>query len=76
MTAEEAIRIARRVAGERRWTWLGPGIARKGGWLLRIVYARGRPVWEVHSHDGRGCLVRVVIEDATSRTLRAHFMPR
>jgi hypothetical protein len=76
MTGEEAIRVAQQVARARHWTWLGPGIARKGSWWLRLVYAWGKPVWEVHSHDGKGCLVEVVIEDATGRILQADFMPR
>ncbi len=76
MTAEEAIGIAKRTAAERRWTWLGPGVARRGGWWLRLVYAWGKPLWEVHSHDGKSCQVRVLIEDATACVLEAAFMPR
>jgi hypothetical protein len=76
MTSEEAIQIAKQLAKERHWTWLGPGIARKGGWLLRLCYAWGKPVWEVSSHDGRGCQVCVVIKDATSRILHSRFEPR
>ena len=76
MTGEDAIAIAKQIAEKNHWQWSGPGIARKGGWFTRIVYAWGKPVWEVYSHNGKGCLVHVIIEDSTSRILCAGFMPR
>lgn len=76
MTSEKAVKIAKRIAKENHWTWMGTGIARKGRWLLRIIYAWGKPVWEVHSHDGKGCQVLAIIEDSTSRILHAGFLPR
>ena len=64
MTETEAIKVARQIATENGWTWIGVGIGLKRG-----------DVWQVRSHDGIGCLVRVEIEDGSRRVLCQAFMP-
>ena len=75
MTEDEAIAVAKQVAEENGWTWVGSGLATRGGWRTRLAYAWGRQVWEVRSHGGKGCVVLVVVQDATARVVRKDFTP-
>jgi hypothetical protein len=75
MTEAEAIAEARRVAKENGWTFFGPGIARRSGWLSRLLRG-GVHAWEVRAHDGIGCNVHVVINDATGEVIEQRFEPR
>jgi hypothetical protein len=65
MTSDEAIDIAKRVAQENGWTWVGPGLAKKHG-----------GEWEVRSHEGIGCLVVVRVDDLTGEIVSQDFMLR
>jgi hypothetical protein len=76
LTEDEVIALAKRVAAESGWTWLGPGVAWRAGKLTRLLYAGGDTVWCVKSHAGLGCNVEVLIRDKDSRVLLKGFDPR
>ena len=76
MTNSDAIRRAKEVADQNRWTWIGDGIARRLGLFSRILVARGRQTWKVMSHGGKGAKVTVYIDDATGGIVKAMYEPR
>jgi hypothetical protein len=76
LTAAEVIALAKQVAAENGWMWLGPGVVRKEYLLTRLIFAAGGSVWRVKSHYGFGCNVEVLIRDRDARVLFKGFDPR
>lgn len=76
LTSEQAIAIAKDVARENAWPWIGEGHVRRAGYLSRLVHAGGEHVWSVVSHRDRGCNVYVIIRDRDGRVLAKGFAPR
>jgi hypothetical protein len=71
MTKTEALEAAKRVATENDWPWLEPVVVTKKRRWFRVRS------WMVHSNaDERGCNVRVEVDDAAGRVVRAVFCPR